>query len=237
MNKLKILGILISAILVVMLIYSCAQQEISQTTTTTATTLTTTTSTTSTTQGPSAGYKIYSGADASGQKFSFEYPEGWTTSLESLTLSWNEGDWIMLLGPGDWETGIPVLSLWIVPKGGTLTDEASYDAAAYADRAVSPAEGNGIGLISEFSTSETVAGSSARGRRIISRTVFPIAYTATVGTAEVDGMMEGDLATAEVEWRVFRKGDYLYDLNFSAVADKVSSREAFLHAKNTFKFD
>ncbi|OGC13127.1 hypothetical protein A3D23_00485 [candidate division WOR-1 bacterium RIFCSPHIGHO2_02_FULL_53_26] len=217
MKKFKPLGISILIVSIALLVYSCAQ--VVQVTPT------------------AAGYKVYSGTDPGGRAFSFEYPDGWTASEETLTSSWNSGKWIMFKGPGDWQTGGPVLSLWIAHKEGTLTDEASYKAAAYSDRNVSPTGGAGPGLISEAATTETVAGLTAEGWRINYRTQLPIGRIYEVGDIEYDDLMAGELVTAESEWRVFEKGDYVYDLNFAAIGDKLSSREAYLHAINTFRFD
>lgn len=196
--------------------------------------------TTTTTIPPSAGYKIYSGTDPSGQKFSFEYPEDWIVSEEVLTSDWNSGTWIMFEGAGDWQTGVPVLSLWIVPKSGTLTDEASYNAAAYSDRNVASAGDTGPGLISEsfFDVFIPLVGITAESWRITYRTRLPLGRIWTEGDLEYHALMVGDLVSAESEWIVFQKGNYLYDLNFAAVGDKVTSREAaYIHAKDTFKFD
>ena len=146
MKKIILFAAFILILAVVPLVYSCGQ--VVQVTPATA------------------GYKIYSGTDAGGQAFSFEYPDGWTPSQEVLTSDWNSGAWIVFTGPGDWENGVPVLGLWIVPKGGSRTDEASYNAAAYSDRSVSAEGGIGPGLISEIATTGAVAGLSAEGWKI-----------------------------------------------------------------------
>lgn len=236
MKRYRIIGILILAVLVVFGVYSCGQQEAP------APATTTTTTTTSTTTTITPGYAVYSGTDPSGQKFSFEYLETWTTSQETLTSSWGEGGtWIMFKGPGNWETGVPVLSLWIVPKDGTLTDEASYNAEAYSDRNVFyEADNTGPGLILESSTTETVTNLSltAEGWRITYRTRLPLGRIYPDGDLEIHELMAGELVTAESEWLVFQKGNCLYDLNFEAVGAGLSSREAaYLHARSTFRFD
>lgn len=223
MKKYRFFGMLILITLFAFIIYSCGQQQ--------------EVTPTPEEEGVTTGYKLYSGTGPSGQKFSFEYPETWTTSQETLTSSWEAGTWIMFKGSGDWQTGVPILSLWIVPKSETLTDEASYNAEAYSDRNVSyEADNTGPGLISEASTIETVAGLTAEGWRIIYRTRLPLGRIYTSGEVEYDDLMAGSLVTAESEWIVFQKGSYLYDLNFEVVGDKITYRSAYLHAKQTFKF-
>jgi hypothetical protein len=209
----------------------CTQQQQEAATTTSTTTAATTSTAT-------PGYKVYNGTDASGQGFSLEYPESWIVSEETLTSSWENGQWISVEGPGSWETGAPILNLWIVPRGGSFANAASYNAAAYSDRNVAAAEGDSPGMLSETATTETVAGITAEGWTITFRTIFPIGYTYTQGTIEVDMHVAGTPTTAERKWAVFQKENYLYDLNFVAIGDKVASCEsAYRHAKNTFRFN
>lgn len=207
------------------------------TTTLTASTTTITTTSTTTTNPPTPGYKIYSGLDPGGQNFSFEYPENWTVSEETLTEDWNYGQWINFCGPGDWQTSVPVLSLWIVPMTGALASETAYLTAVYDDRNVEVAVGEGVGELSDEITEETIAGLTAKGHRIQQRTIKIFGYAGPDGTEETCAMYKSEHATAESEWRAFSKGNYIYDLGFVAIGEKITSREAFLHALNTFRFN
>lgn len=241
----KWLYILLGLFLLVVIVIGCTESAQVTTTTTTASTTVSTSSTATSTTGttttslPNPGYLVYSGSDMSGQAFTFEYPETWTVSVESLTSVWNSGTWIMFKGAGDYQTGRPVLSLWIVVKAGSLGSYTAYDNWAYFDRNIDPYPGvSGPGLLSETATSETIAGSPAQGWRIVYSTRLPAGQIYTSSNVENFELMYGPLVNAEREWLVFEKGNYCYDLNFAAVGgDATASREAaFVHAKNTFKF-
>lgn len=232
MQRCKCLLILILATVV---INGCAQQQTGETTTTT---VTATSTTTTTTAAPTPGYQYYRGTDASGQSFTLEYPDSWTASQETLTSTWNSGEWISLTGPGSWETGIPIINLWIVPKGGTLTSVASYNTAAFSDRNRALSENSGPGQLSQAETSETIAGLAGEGWETTYLTTIPFGPIYSIGTFEVHEHYAGDLTSAKRKWLVLLKGNYLYDIGFNAVGNKVATCEAvYLHLRDTFRFN